>query len=122
MSNTLLESVVKKNRARLIPFMLALYVLGDPSLVLPKFSAAYLGWIATTIGYGLWTQLIQRYSANRVAPFSLCVPVIGLSTGMLLLDEKVTPWQWAGAALVVLALVVVIWGGRLVEAKRKNHR
>lgn len=27
MSNTLLESVVKKNRARLIPFMLALYVL-----------------------------------------------------------------------------------------------
>ena len=27
MSNALLESVVKKNRARLIPFMLALYVL-----------------------------------------------------------------------------------------------
>ena len=85
-------------------------------------SIAYLGWVATTLGYGLWTKLIQRYSANRVAPFSLCVPVIGLSTGMLLLDEKVTPWQWAGAALVVLALVVVIWGGRLVEARRKNHR
>ncbi|MBB6576153.1 O-acetylserine/cysteine efflux transporter [Comamonas odontotermitis] len=84
-------------------------------------SIAYLGWIATTIGYGLWTQLIQRYSANRVAPFSLCVPVIGLSTGMLMLGEKVTPWQWAGAVLVVLALVVVIWGGRLVEAARRKR-
>ena len=69
------------------------------------------------MGYGLWTKLIQRYSANRVAPFSLCVPVIGLSTGMLVLGETVTSWQWAGAALVVMALVVVVWGGKLMRAK-----
>ena len=81
-------------------------------------SIAYLGWVATTLGYGLWTKLIQRYSANRVAPFSLCVPVIGLTTGMLALGETVAPWQWAGAALVVLALVVVIWGGKLAARKR----
>ena len=80
-------------------------------------SIAYLGWVATIVGYGLWTKLIQRYSANRVAPFSLCVPVIGLSTGMLVLGETVTSWQWAGAALVVMALVVVVWGGKLMRAK-----
>lgn len=76
-------------------------------------SIAYLGWVATIVGYGLWTKLIQRYSANRVAPFSLCVPVIGLTTGMLVLGESVAPWQWAGAALVVVALVVVVWGGQI---------
>ncbi|GAB2487127.1 O-acetylserine/cysteine exporter [Comamonas humi] len=76
-------------------------------------SVAYLGWVATIIGYGLWTRLIQRYSANRIAPFSLCVPVVGLTTGMLVLGEPVTRWQWAGSALVVAALVVVVWGGKL---------
>ena len=82
-------------------------------------SIAYLGWVATIVGYGLWTKLIQRYSANRVAPFSLCVPVIGLTTGMLALGETVAPWQWAGAALVVVALVVVVWGGKLAQAARR---
>ncbi|MCS4294415.1 O-acetylserine/cysteine efflux transporter [Comamonas sp. BIGb0152] len=82
-------------------------------------SIAYLGWVATIVGYGLWTRLIQRYSANRVAPFSLCVPVIGLSTGMLVLGETVTVWQWAGAVFVVLALVVVVWGGRWLQAARR---
>ncbi|TDS82543.1 EamA family transporter [Comamonas sp. JUb58] len=82
-------------------------------------SIAYLGWVATIVGYGLWTQLIQRYSANRVAPFSLCVPVIGLTTGMLVLGETVTGWQWAGAVCVVLALVVVVWGGRWLQAARR---
>lgn len=82
-------------------------------------SIAYLGWVATIVGYGLWTRLIQRYSANRVAPFSLCVPVIGLTTGMLMLGETVTAWQWAGAVFVVLALVVVVWGGRWLQAARR---
>ena len=76
-------------------------------------SVGYLGWVATIIGYGLWTRLIQRYSANRIAPFSLCVPVVGLTAGMLVLGEPVTRWQWAGSALVVAALVVVVWGGKI---------
>lgn len=76
-------------------------------------SVAYLGWVATIVGYGLWTRLIQRYSANRIAPFSLCVPVVGLTTGMLALGEPVTHWQWAGSALVVAALVAVVWGGKM---------
>ena len=83
-------------------------------------SIAYLGWVATIVGYGLWTKLIQRYSANRVAPFSLCVPVIGLTTGMLVLGETVTGWQWAGAALVVMALVMVVWGGNWRAARRQS--
>ena len=109
----------------IIPFMaLSAWVDGDTSRWvhadawravpwLSWASVAYLGWVATIIGYGLWTRLIQRYSANRIAPFSLCVPVVGLTTGMLVLNETVTRWQWAGSALVVAALVVVVWGGKL---------
>ncbi len=74
-------------------------------------AVAYLGWIATILGYSLWTGLLKRHPANRVAPFSLGVPVVGLSTGMLVLGEAITPWQWAGIILVVAALACVMLGG-----------
>jgi len=69
---------------------------------------AYLGWMATAVAYGLWTALLKRHPASRVAPFSLGVPVVGLGAGMLVLGERVTNWQWAGAALVISALACVI--------------
>ena len=75
-------------------------------------AVAYLGWVATVLGYSLWTGLLKRHPANKVAPFSLGVPSGGLSTGMLVLGEVVTPVQWAGVALVVAALACVMLGGR----------
>ncbi|MDH4428204.1 MAG: EamA family transporter [Acidovorax sp.] len=75
-------------------------------------SVAYLGWAATIVGYALWTQLLQRHPANRVAPFSLAVPVVGLTAGWLVLGETVAPWQWAGIAFIVVALACVVLGPR----------
>lgn len=73
-------------------------------------SVAYLGWLATILAYALWTWLLRRYPANRIAPFSLGVPVIGLFAGVFALNETVTLWQWAGVACIVLALgVVLLW-------------
>jgi O-acetylserine/cysteine efflux transporter len=68
-------------------------------------AAAYLGWLGSILAYTLWTRLLKRHSANRVAPFSLGVPVIGLAAGILTLGEVVSRWQWAGVAFVVVALV-----------------
>ena len=78
-------------------------------------SVAYLGWVATIAAYAMWTGLLKRHPANRVAPFSLGVPVVGLTAGVVVLGETVTTWQWAGIALVVLALLCVMFGGRLVS-------
>ena len=74
-------------------------------------AVAYLGWVATVLGYTLWTGLLKRHPANKVAPFSLGVPIVGLSTGMLVLGDSITSWQWAGIALVVAALACVMLGG-----------
>lgn len=83
-------------------------------------SAAYLGWAATVLGYGLWTGLLKRHPANRVAPFSLGVPVVGLCAGMLALGEVVTAWQWAGVVCVVLALVCVVLGPRWAQRMARS--
>jgi O-acetylserine/cysteine efflux transporter len=74
-------------------------------------AVAYLGWVATIVGYSLWTGLLKRHPANRVAPFSLGVPLVGLAAGMLVLGEVISTWQWAGIALVVAALGCVMLGG-----------
>jgi O-acetylserine/cysteine efflux transporter len=75
-------------------------------------AVAYLGWIATIAAYGLWTALLKRHPANRVAPFSLGVPVVGIAAGMGLLGEAVSAWQWAGIVLVVAALACVMFWRR----------
>ena len=82
------------------------------------FAIAYLGWAATTLAYGLWTHLLKRHAANRVAPFGLAVPVVGLAAGMLVLGERVTAWQWAGIVLVVAALACVLFGDRYLNRNR----
>ncbi|GAA4011873.1 O-acetylserine/cysteine exporter [Actimicrobium antarcticum] len=70
-------------------------------------SIAYLGWVATIFAYTMWTGLLTRHAVNRVAPFSLGVPIVGLAAGMIALNEVVTAWQWAGIALLVGALLRV---------------
>jgi O-acetylserine/cysteine efflux transporter len=82
---------------------------------------AFLGWVATDLAYGLWTRMLKRFPASRVAPFSLGVPLIGLGAGILLLGERVAPLQWVGALLVLCALVCVVagpWLARVVLRER----
>ncbi|MGA8783885.1 MAG: EamA family transporter [Polaromonas sp.] len=113
--------VVWSSMVAVLPFM-ALSLAFDPEAVRWQWlqaswsswlSVAYLGWMATIVGYSLWTGLLKRHPANRVAPFSLGVPIVGLGAGMLVLGEVITPWQWAGTALVVAALACVMLGGLL---------
>jgi len=117
-----LQFVVWSSLVPILPFM-ALSWLFDPverqgqwmhASLSAWLGAAYLGWIATVLAYGMWTGLFKRHPANRVAPFSLGVPVVGLAAGVGLLNEVITPWQWAGIACVVAALAVVMLGGRLL--------
>ena len=111
--------VVWSSLVAVLPFM-ALSWMFDPEAVRWQWlqadwtswlSVAYLGWMATIVGYSLWTGLLKRHPANRVSPFGLGVPIVGLGAGMLVLGEVITPWQWAGIALVVAALACVMLGG-----------
>ena len=79
---------------------------------------AYLAFIATLLGYGLWSRLLSRYPASQVAPFSLLVPVVGLSSAWLLLGEGLSTAQWIGAAVVMLGLLINVFGARLLQQLR----
>ncbi|MDI9334056.1 MAG: EamA family transporter [Cytophagales bacterium] len=112
-----LHFVVWTSIIPIVPFALLSYVLDAPSAranwanasAISLAAAAYLGLLGSILGYTLWTKLLKRHSANRVAPFSLGVPVVGLAAGICLLGEQVSHWQWAGIVFVIAALGVSCW-------------
>jgi O-acetylserine/cysteine efflux transporter len=79
------------------------------------FAIVYLAFIATLIGYGLWSRLLSRYPASQVAPFSLLVPIVGLASASLFLDEQLSSVQILGALLVMAGLAVNVFGGWVVQ-------
>ncbi|MFI8364070.1 EamA family transporter [Streptomyces sp. NPDC085612] len=62
---------------------------------------AYVAWISTVFGFGAWGYLLRRYPASSVAPFSLLVPVFGMTSAALVLGERVSGLRWVAAVLLV---------------------
>ncbi|SCE38085.1 O-acetylserine/cysteine efflux transporter [Streptomyces sp. PpalLS-921] len=61
----------------------------------------YVAWISTVFGFGAWGFLLRHHPASSVAPFTLLVPVFGMSSAALLLGESVSPLRCLAAALLV---------------------
>ena len=62
---------------------------------------AFLAFVATLFGFGVWGYLLRQYDASTVAPFSLLVPVVGMSAAWVLRGEAVGLQQAIAAALVI---------------------
>jgi O-acetylserine/cysteine efflux transporter len=72
----------------------------------------YIGLGATIVGFGLWGRLLSRYPASVVAPFSMLVPIFGMSSGAVLLGEPLGPIRIAAAGLVLAGLGIILLPSR----------
>ncbi|MFB4298104.1 EamA family transporter [Actinomadura sp. NTSP31] len=64
-------------------------------------SLAYIAYVSTLVGFGVWGWLMRRYEAGTVAMYSLLVPPFGLLSAALVLGEHVDGTRLAGAALII---------------------
>jgi len=112
-----------------LPFLLLSLLIEGPTAIAQSLGAfslqsaaaiAYLAWVATLLGYGIWSRLLSRYPANQVAPFSLLVPVVGLTTGWLVYGEELQPVHFAGGALLMAGLAVNLFGARIMARLRRK--
>ncbi|MER6503664.1 EamA family transporter [Streptomyces sp. NPDC001455] len=71
----------------------------------------YVAWITTVFGFGAWGYLLRQHPASSVAPFTLLVPVFGMSSAALLLGESVSPLRWCAAALLVGGVALTLLAG-----------
>ncbi|OKI97266.1 EamA family transporter [Kitasatospora sp. CB01950] len=64
----------------------------------------YVGLISTLFGFVAWSHLLSRYDASAVAPYSLLVPMFGMSSAALLLGERFSLTAGAATVLVVAGI------------------
>ena len=67
----------------------------------------HMGIIVSIVGHGLWYRLVPKYRTNQTMPFTLLIPVFGVSFGIVLLGETLT-WLIFAGGLVTLAGVAII--------------
>lgn len=84
---------------------------------LGTFSVLYIVYASTWVGYGLWNWLLSRYPVSTVVPFTLLVPVIGLLSSVIVLDEPFQLWKLVACLLVISGLFINLFGARFVVAK-----
>ena len=85
-------------------------------------SAAAIGYNAypvTLLGFATWNWLLSHYPAATVAPFSLLVPVFGLTSSAWVMDESIHPWKIGAAALIIVGLCINLLATRLAA---RNYR
>ncbi len=83
----------------------SLTTLATPTGLLGIAGLVYTVVIATVIGSGVWSWLLSRNPAGVVAPFSMLVPIVGMSAAWFVFGETVTVGELCGAALVIIGVL-----------------
>ena len=101
-------------RTHLLP-KLALSLLIEGNQFPNVFDIAWAGWVAllfqsiivAIFSYIIWYNLMRRYPVNQVMPFTLLLPMIGVISGHLILNEVVT-WQMVLGGIATMAGVAIV--------------
>jgi drug/metabolite transporter (DMT)-like permease len=98
--------------------MTAIALLAEPFMLhqirgATLWAALYVTFIALIAGYALWFKIVEHFSAVIASLGSLMVPVIGVISGALILGERIGVIEIAALALVLTAISLVLFGGKL---------
>jgi O-acetylserine/cysteine efflux transporter len=101
--------------------LLALSMIFEPGRAAPALlhptwrlaaCVAALAYGGTILGFDLWSRLLSRHPAARVAPFALLIPVVGMVAGWIVFAEPLGAFEICGAVLVLGGLSVNVFGNR----------
>ncbi|HEY8699407.1 MAG TPA: EamA family transporter [Arthrobacter sp.] len=84
------------------------------------FSALYTAVFASLVGYGIWNRLLASYPSSAVVPFTLLVPVVGMSAAWLALGEVPSPAELAGGGLLLGGVATAVLTGAATRNQRRE--
>lgn len=68
----------------------------------------YTALASTIVAYGIWYRLLRVYEVNQAVPFMLLVPVFGVLSGVLILNDPFTLTLAIGGFLTVAGVGVIV--------------
>lgn len=101
-----------------IPLFILSYIFEGPTVILSSLQniswigclcILFITGVATLVGSTLWGKLLQSYDASIVAPFSLLIPIFGISSSWLVLGEQLTSTTAVASIVVLIGLVINQW-------------
>jgi drug/metabolite transporter (DMT)-like permease len=99
-----------------IPLMLLAPFFAPGPLHAPSpaawFAILYNIFLAGTLAHWAWFTLARTLPVAVSSMAALPVPIVGVFAGILLLGERPGPGEWIALALVIVALVAVLWAPR----------
>lgn len=81
---------------------------------------AYMGVIASAMGWLLWLSVVQRVSATVAGMSSLGVPVLTVILAWAILAERPTLLEFGGIVFILLGLVIMNLPSRKGRAARRK--
>ncbi|MFO7911255.1 MAG: DMT family transporter [Desulfotignum sp.] len=95
-----------------IPFLFAGGLIFDQIMVIkvtPLVVTALLfqAFATGSFGFVAWNSMLQKFGASSLYSFIFIIPVAGVASGVLLLDEPVTRHLLAAISLIVAGIMVV---------------
>lgn len=76
---------------------------------------AYVVYVSTHLGYGIWGSLIKMYPTSTVVPFTLLIPVVGFLSSALFLNEHLTDWKLWASFFIMGGLVFNLFENKILS-------
>ena len=109
--STLLSASIVAALGLMLPIALIFGKLALPSSVSSIAGVAYIGIMASAVGFVLWNRGVAHTGPSNAAPYLYLMPVYGAALSFLILGEPVHFYQLVGGALVL--------GGLLLARERR---
>jgi O-acetylserine/cysteine efflux transporter len=114
------------------PFMaLASFFIDGPNAIASSLqniswigiaALAYVVYMSTHLGYGLWGFLLKTYSTSAVVPFTFLIPVVGFISSVFFLGEEFTAWKFWASFLILAGLVFNLFEKKILKWVKINKQ
>ncbi len=108
-------SPLKLNALTMVPGTFLLALISLPEILAQDWSAvtpqawgglAYSTIFSVVVGYVLWYTSVQRVGSARTAIYSNLTPVVAAISAWVILGDRLTALQFAGAAVVIAGILL----------------
>lgn len=114
-----------------LPFMAAVsFFVEGPAIISSSIlniswptvgAVAFVVYLSTHVGYGLWGYLLKTYPTSAVVPFTLLIPVVGFLSSAVFLSEDMAPWKLWASFFIMAGLIFNLFEKRIKNILRHQR-